>query len=117
MTLEEVQWIEAAAEAGDSPEEIADMGGYAVCEVLELLRKADHPCADLSDYHRDVLSLWASGAGVAQIALALDVTEITANTALSFLRRRHLIWPQAPGREFIRIRTGEKLDTKAMQAI
>lgn len=107
---EDALWIETALEAGDSPEDIAEATGIPLHAINDLLRDARHPARALSEFHRDVLSLWASGATERQIAVSLGLERGPVQSAIQFLRRRSLIWPQAPGRQPITVTTDPGYD-------
>lgn len=96
---EDAIWIEASLEAGDSLAEIAEDGGYDLGELSAFVRRAQHPALRLSDFHREVLSLWSAGFSCRKITDVLGLHENRVKTALQRLSRAGLIWPHEKVRQ------------------
>lgn len=95
FSLEEILWMEAAAEAGDPLEEIAEAGQFPLDDVRRLFRKVQHPVLRLTPFKRDVLALAASGADGPSIVAATGSTRGAVVNVIESLRRICLL-PLAP---------------------
>lgn len=108
FTREEALWIEGCVEAGDTIQEVAESGGYDEIDIRKLLTKAQHPSLKLSEFQRNVLSLWASGYTAARIAQILVRSRDNIRSVIELLRQRRLIWAQHPARARIRSECDER---------